>query len=74
MSMLHKLACPKKELISKRLSVNVIQQSMRVARRIVLPLLTKAHNEFGFFEGIVRSAKTIRQITRMILHAYQFYW
>ena len=31
-----------------------------------LPLLTKALYEFGFFEGILRSGKTIRLITLII--------
>ena len=44
----------------------VIQQIMGVTRWIVLQLLPKTLYELGFFEGIVRSGKTIRQITRMI--------
>ena len=38
-------------------SVIVIQQIMRVTRWIVLPLLTKALQEFGCFEGILQRAK-----------------
>jgi hypothetical protein len=48
----------------KRPSFIVIQQIMRVTRWIVLPLLPKVI--YDFFEGIVRSGKTIRQITQMI--------
>ena len=47
-------------------SVIVIQQIMRVTRWIVLPFLPKALYELGFFEGIVRSGKTIPQINRMV--------
>ena len=49
----------------KRPSFIVIQEIMRVTRWIVLPLLPKALYELGFFEGIVTSGKTIRQITRI---------
>ena len=51
---------------NQKSKLNVIQQSIKLPKRIVLPLFTKALNEFGFFEGIVRSGKTIRQVTRMI--------
>jgi hypothetical protein len=46
--------------------VIVSQQFMRFTRWIVLPLLPKALYQLGFFEGIVKSGKTIRQITWMI--------
>jgi hypothetical protein len=39
------------------LSLSVVQQYMRVTRRIVLPLLTKALYKFGCFEGILQKAK-----------------
>jgi hypothetical protein len=39
---------------------------MRVTRWIVLPLVLKVLYKLGFFEGIVKSSKTIRQISRMI--------
>ena len=39
---------------------------MRVTRWTVLPLVPKALYKLGFFEGIVKSSKTIHQISRMI--------
>ena len=47
------------------LSLSVVQQKMRVTRRIVLPLLTKSLYKFGYFEGILQKAK---------LALLLFYW
>ena len=41
-------------------------QVMKVTRWIVLPHLSKSLYKLGFFEGIVKSGKTIRQISRMM--------
>ena len=41
-------------------------QVMRATRWIVLQLLPEVHYKLGFFEGIVKSGKTVRQISRMI--------
>ena len=47
------------------LSLSVVQQNIRVTRRIVLPLLTKALYKFGCFEGILQKVK---------LALLLFYW
>jgi hypothetical protein len=36
---------------------SVVQQNIRVTKRIVLPLLIKALYKFGFFEGILKKSK-----------------
>ena len=41
-------------------------QVMRATRWIVLRLLPEVHYKLSFFEGIVKSGKTVRQISRMI--------
>ena len=41
-------------------------QVMRATRWIVLQLLPEVHYKLGFFEGIVKSGKTNRQISLMI--------
>ena len=43
--------------LSRQSCPSVVQQNMRVARQIVLPLLIKALYKFGFFEGILQKAK-----------------
>ena len=55
----------KLELYRKDL-FQIKKQVMRVTKWIVLPLLPKVLYKLGFFEGIVKSGKTIRQISRMI--------
>ena len=49
-------------------------QVMRVTRWIALPLLPKALYKLGFFEGIVKSGKTIRHISRMIFKVEGKIW
>ena len=39
------------------LCLSAVQQNMKVARRIGLPLFTKALYEFGCFKGIFQKAK-----------------
>ena len=61
------------------LSLSVGQQNMRVSRRIVLPLLTKALYKFGYFEGIFQKAKlALLLFNRVVLFRFcmiaDLYW
>ena len=60
------------------LCLSVVLQNMRVTRRIVLPLLTKALYKFGCFKGILQKAKLALllfywvALTRFCMNSYPF--